>query len=238
MKRLIALALCAACILCLAACAAKDAGETPPEAQTEPEAQIEPIPDVERRKPAAEPEAEPEAEPDEEPAEEPESKLAEAEEPAEAPAEETAPAEEPAEAPAPLSPEETEALVETIRAQYQSIVSDSALEAHTYGDAATVYTLDGGIVSVAEYAQLSDAAAPELQTAHYYYQDGVPFFVFIEYENSSKAALRLYFHDGALIRWIEGDGAPVDHAPRDDLAAYYEEACNALQRASEVLAAS
>lgn len=128
------------------------------------------------------------------------------------------------------------AQVEQIRAWYQAIVFDTNLEAHTFGDAATVYLQNGQIVSVAEYQQIRDAVNPATVTIHYYYRNGVPFFVFFEYENYSEYdEVRLYFADGQLIRWIIDQNAPNDNVPNDMWQAYYGAANTVYRNAQEAL---
>ena len=81
--------------------------------------------------------------------------------------------------------DDLDAKIEAIQAQYQSIVFDVNLEARTFGDAATVYLRNGGIVSVASYhMEDPDAVTPKSRTEHYHFSGGAgaPFFVFVERE--------------------------------------------------------
>ncbi|MBQ1281096.1 MAG: hypothetical protein IIY16_02490 [Oscillospiraceae bacterium] len=128
-----------------------------------------------------------------------------------------------------------EDLVLDIRAWYQDIVFDTTLTAEQFGDAATVFLRDGEVVSIAEYDQLNDDAAPAMQTVNYYYRDGEPFFVFITYQNWELEEVRLYFYEGNLIRWIEDDNLPNDNVPHAEWQAYYDRALDAMVNAQNAL---
>lgn len=136
---------------------------------------------------------------------------------------------------APAQPVDVEAAVTQIRAWYQSIVSDTNLETHHFGDAATVYLQNGQIASVAEYRQLNDAVDPAMATVHFYYHNSEPFFVFIQYSNAQYDEVRLYFADGELIRWIIDQNAPNDNIPNPEWQDYYNQAVSALSSAHQAL---
>ena len=124
-----------------------------------------------------------------------------------------------------------EAKIQQIRAWYQNIVLDANLERRTYGDAADVYLQKGTIVSITEYHQLNDDFEPAMETVHYYYHNGVPFFVFIEYDHCEYEEVRLYFDNGQLIRWKIDGNDPKDNIPNAEWQSYYEIARAALQNA-------
>lgn len=130
---------------------------------------------------------------------------------------------------------DVEAEVAQIRNWYQAIVSDPNLEAEHFGDAATVYLQNGQVVSVAEYRQLNDAVDPATVTVHFYYRNGEPFFVFMEYDNAQYDEVRLYFAGGELIRWIIDKNAPYDNVPNAEWQGYYAQAQQALQSAYHAL---
>lgn len=139
--------------------------------------------------------------------------------------------------------DDLDAKIEAIRAQYKSIVFDVNLEARTFGDAATVYLRNGGIVSVASYhMEDPDAVTPKSWTEHYHFSGGAgaPFFVFVEREGyDGWRELRLYFDGRTLLRWIEDDGAPHDNDGSSDYADYYyEEGCLAYANATTALSTS
>lgn len=125
--------------------------------------------------------------------------------------------------------------IQQIRTWYRAIVSDSSLVATTFADAATVYQKDDKIVSVVEYRQLNDAVDPALATVHFYYHDGKPFFVFIEYENAEYDEVRIYFSEGKLIRWIIDQNAPQDNKRNTQWENYYNEGIMALENAWQAL---
>lgn len=136
----------------------------------------------------------------------------------------------PVETTAPVS--EHEAQIQQIRSWYQGIVNSPNLQTTTYGTSATVYRLNGQVVSIAEYIQLDTNEPPAAATVHYYYHNGTPFFVFIEYEHYTYEEVRLYFVNGQLIRWIIDDNSPKDNVANAQWQAYYTNAVNALNAVS------
>lgn len=137
--------------------------------------------------------------------------------------------------PTPAPADDHSAQIEQIRTWYRQIVSDSALNAETFGDAATVYWKDGQIFCVAEYHQLNDAVDPAFAEIRYYYHNDTPFFVFIQYQNTQYDEVRLYFAGGQLIRWIIDQNAPQDNVPNDEWESYYEKATEALKNAQDAM---
>lgn len=136
----------------------------------------------------------------------------------------TAPTQEPTAA----QPSGHSAQIEQIRTWYREIVNNPNLQSTVYGTSATVYRNNGQVVCIEEYHQLNDAMDPAMATVHFYYHNGTPFFIFIEYENYQYDEVRLYFVDGQLIRWIINDNAPNDNIPSAQWQPYYTDAVNAL----------
>lgn len=128
-------------------------------------------------------------------------------------------------------PSDISSQIEQIREWYRAIVSDPTLETVTISDAATVYLKGYDIVSIAEYRQLDDSADPAFATIHYYYHYDIPFFIFIEYENTQYDEVRLYFNNGELIRWIIDQNAPQDNVPDAQWQQYYIDAFAAQESA-------
>lgn len=128
-----------------------------------------------------------------------------------------------------------DSIVQEIRQWYQDIVLDTTLVRHDFTTAATVYTRDGEIVTITEYHQLNDDMNTAMETIHFYYRDGEPFFVLVKGENIGFGELRLYFHEGKLIRWIMDNNLPVDLTENAAYQGYYDDAVTAFKNAQQAL---
>lgn len=119
------------------------------------------------------------------------------------------------------------AQIAQIRQWYGEIVESTDLEVTHYGASATVYRKNGKIVAITEYRQLNTDDDPSMETVHFYYHDGKPFFVFIEYYKARYEEVRLYFAGGELIRWILDKASPMDNIHSATWEVYYTDAVNA-----------
>lgn len=79
--------------------------------------------------------------------------------------------------------------------------NDGQYEQRAYDGSFTAYWDDGKLVKV-EVVEAIDPAVPEGTKYYYYYQDGNPYFIYV---NDSAHELRLYYWNAEMIRWIESD---------------------------------
>jgi hypothetical protein len=137
--------------------------------------------------------------------------------------------------PEPTQPINVEEQVKIIREWYSEIENDPNLTSKVYGTSAEVFWKDGQVVIIKEFHQLNDAMDPAYETVRFYYRDGVPFFIYITYENCQYPyqEVRLYYMDGQLIRWVLDQEKPNDNVPTSQWDKYYQDAWDSLESLPE-----
>ena len=126
--------------------------------------------------------------------------------------------------------------IEAIRAWYYETEGRGGQLARVeYDENFQSYWYNGVLVKADVTEKLdADEAGGSGTVYHYYYHDGMPYFAFIVNETRGTQ-LRLYFWNGALVRWIESDGV-VHETENSDYARYVGGAWRIFQQMRDLSA--